>query len=124
MYDKMSDQFQQSFKPLNDLVAVNAKAVERLVQQQSALFTTTLSDSVSYSQNLWAQKDAATVMEQQKDFAEKLQEKLTDAAKDAYAVIADTQEKAGEIFKGAFAQAQETASAATATATKAVKAAK
>ncbi len=124
MFEKMSDQLQKSVQPLNELVSINAKAIEALAQQQTNLFNNSLEASVAYSQNLWTQKDVAGAMEQQKAYSEKMQEKLTDAAKDAYAVIADAQEKAGEIFKGAFVQVQEAAAAAAPAAAKATKAAK
>ncbi len=112
------EQFQNAFKPVNALVAVNAKALEQLAQQQTALFTGLLNDGVAYAESLSGQKDVAGIVESQKAYAEGVQEKVVAAAKDAYTVLNETQEKAGEVLKGAFAQAQEVA---TATAPKAEK---
>lgn len=111
MFDKIAEQFQNSFKPMSELVAVNAKAVEQLAKQQTTLFTGVLNDGVAYAEGLSGQKDIAGIVEAQKVYAEGVQEKVVSAAKDAYAVMAETQEKAGEILKGAFTQAKEVATA-------------
>ena len=130
MFDKIAeqiqnsfkaDQFQNSFKPVSELFAVNVKAMEQLAQQQTALFTGVLNDGVAYAEGLSAQKDIAGIVEAQKAYVEGVQEKVVAAAKDTYAVLTETQEKAGEVLKGAFVQAKE---AATAAAPKAAKAAK
>lgn len=107
-FENFNEQFEKSLKPYNELVNVNAKALEQLAQQQAELFTSNLKEGVSYAQNLSAQKDLAAIVEEQRVFAENLQEKLTNAAKEAYGVIASAQEQAGDILKGAFAEAQET----------------
>lgn len=124
MFDKMTEQFQNSFKPVSELVAINAAAMEKLANQQTALFTGVLNDSVAYAEGLANQQDISAVVEAQKSFAEGVQEKVVCAAKDAYEVMAETQEKAGELLKGAYTQAQEVATAVAPKAAKASKAAK
>lgn len=124
MFDKIAVQFQNSLKPVNALVAVNAKALEQLAQQQTALFTGVLNDGVAYAEGLSAQKDVAGIVEAQKAYAEGLQEKVVAAAKDAYVVLTETQEHAGEVLKGAFAQVKEAAAEAAPKAGKAAKPAK
>jgi phasin family protein len=120
MFDKITEQFENSLKPYSELVNINAKALEKLAQQNADLFTSNLKEGVAYAQELSAKKDMASVIETQKAFAENMQEKLTNAAKEAYSVLTAAQEQTGEVLKGAFAQAQETAKAV---APKAVKAA-
>lgn len=124
MFDKVAEQFQNSFKPVSDIVSVNAKAMEKLAQQQTSLFTGVLNDSVAYAEGLSGQKDVAGIVEAQKAYAEGVQEKMVSAAKDAYAVMTETQEKLGEVMKGAFAQANEVAAVATPKPAKASKASK
>ncbi len=119
MFDKIAEQFQNSFQPMGELVAINAKALEQLAKQQTTLFTGVLNDGVAYAEGLSGQKDIAGIVEAQKVYAEGVQEKVVTAAKDAYAVMAETQEKAGEILKGAFTQAKEAATAVTPVAPKA-----
>jgi phasin family protein len=103
MFDQFTEQFQNSFAPVNELVNVNVKAAEQLAQQQAALFTGMLNEGVAHAQNLATQKDVAAVVEAQKTYAENVQEKVVAAAKDAYSVVTDAQEKAGELLKGSFA---------------------
>lgn len=111
MFDQITEQFQKSMKPMSELAAINVKATEQLMQQQTSLFTGMMNDGMTFAQGLSGQKDVAAVMEAQKSYAEGVQEKVVSAAKDAYAVITETQEKASEVLKGAFAEAKETASA-------------
>ena len=87
MFDQLTQQFQNSFAPVNELVNVNVKAAEQLAQQQAALYNGMLNEGVEHAQN---------------PYAENVQEKVVAAAKDAYAVVTDAQEKAGELLKGAF----------------------
>jgi phasin family protein len=93
MFDQMTQQFEKSFAPVNELVNVNVKVAEQLAQQQAALFTGMLNDGVAHAQKLSAQKDVAAVVEAQKAYAEDVQEKVVTAAKDAYAVVTKAQEK-------------------------------
>jgi phasin family protein len=112
MLDSITKQFQDSFKPVSDIAAINAKALETLTQKQTALFSDMMSASVSYTEGFSSYKDLSDVAESQKAYVEEVQAKLTEAAKETYAVITETQEQAGEIMKGAFSQAQEAVKAA------------
>lgn len=106
MLDKFSEQMQQSFKPASELLAVNAKAMEKLAQKQTAFMTSVMSDSVAYTRNLTSQKDLNGFLKVQKTYADDLQEKLTSCARDSYAVMNEAQEQVGELFKDMFSQAQ------------------
>jgi len=119
MLDSITKQFQDSIKPVSDLAAINAKALETLTQKQSTLFSEMLSAGVSYTEGFSGYKDLTDAAESQKAYVETVQGKMVEAAKEAYAVINETQEQAGEIMKGAFSQAQETVKAAPKAATKA-----
>lgn len=119
MLDTITKQFQDSFKPVSEMAAINAKALETLTQKQSALFSDMLSAGVSYTEGFSSYKDLTDVAESQKAYVEAVQGKVVEAAKEAYAVITETQEQCGEIMKGAFSQAQETIKAAPKAASKA-----
>jgi len=112
MFNKISAQLQDSMKPVTDLAEVNLKAMKQLTQAQSELFNTVVSSNVAFAQELAGQKDIKGVVAAQKAYAEGLQETLNTAAQEAYALLTQTQEEAGEILKGAFSKAQETAVAA------------
>ncbi len=112
MFENVAEQFQKSFKPVGEIMTVNAKALEQLAEKQTALFTSLLSDSVTYAEGLGTKTDMNAVMEAQKTYAEGVQEKFVTAAKDSYAVMSETQEKLGELMKDVFTQAGEVAATA------------
>ncbi len=119
MFDKFSEQFGKSFKPVSELFAVNAKAMEKMVQQQTAYVTSVMNDGVTFTRSLADQKDLNGVLEVQKHYAEDLQEKFVSATKDAYALVTETQEQAGELLKDMFSQVSKEAEGVVAKATKA-----
>lgn len=106
MFDQMNEQLQKSLKPLTDLAAVNAKALEQLASQQSNLFSTLLNDGVEFTQGLSEKKDVNAVVEAKKTYLEGMQEKIVAATKESYDVISEAQEKAGEVLKVAAEDAQ------------------
>ena len=124
MFEDVTEQFGKTLKPYNTLFAVNAKVLEKLVKQQTKLFTDVLNDSVAYTQALSNQKDPFSVFETQKSYVESIQVKVANATKYTQSILTDAQEETGASFKEFWAQSQQAASTATAAATKATKAAK
>jgi phasin family protein len=110
MFDQIADRLQQSFKPVSKLIAINAKALEQLAQQQTTLFTSVLNDSVAYAEGLSTQKDIAGLVDVQKVYAEGVKDKVVASAKNAFAVLTETTENTSEVLKSAFAQAKNAAS--------------
>lgn len=106
MYEKISEQFQKSLQPVNEMISINAKVLESLAQQQNALFSNLLNQSVSFTSEAAAKKDLEGLVEAQKSYAENLQEQFSSAAKEAYEVISGAQEQAGEVLKSAIEEAQ------------------
>lgn len=119
MFDQLTKQFQKTMQPMSELVAINARACEQLLQQQTGLLTGVMNEGANYAQSMGYQQDLASMMDAQKSYAENLQEKLVTAAKDSYAVMAQTQGEIGGVLNGAFSEAKEAAAEATAKATKA-----
>lgn len=124
MFNDFAEQFQRSFQPMSEMAAVNAKAMEILAEQQTSLFTAILNDGVACAKGLNGEYDLTTVMEAQKSYAEGVQQKMADTAKEAYSVLAETQEKLGELMSGAFTTATESATASKAAKTSTKKAVK
>jgi len=100
-----SDQFSTAMKPFNSLVEINTKTVEHLINQQAALITTIMNDSVAQSKALSEQTDLATAIESQKVFTEELQAKVTASAKEAYEVVNKTSEEVSTLVKNSMAEA-------------------
>jgi len=94
-----AEQVETAMKPLNSLVELNTKTVEQLISQQTALITSILNDSIAQSKALAEQKDFTAAVESQKVFAEALQAKVSDSAKEAYAVVTKTSEEVTTLVK-------------------------
>ena len=112
MFTQITEQFENSLKPVNALVANNAKVLEQLAQQQTKLFTDVLNDSVAHTETLGAQKDVTAAFEVQKSFIEGVQVKLVNASKEAQNLFTDAQEKSSAAVQEFFAQAQPKAATA------------
>jgi len=100
-----ADQFSTAMKPFNSLVELNTKTVEQLINQQAALITTIMNDSVAQTKALSEQTDLATAIESQKVFTEELQAKVSASAKEAYDVVAKTSEEVTTLVKDSIAEA-------------------
>ena len=109
MYEQFTAQFEDSLKPVSELMKINVKTAETLAQQHTSFFTAAMNDGLAYSQTLMAQKDLAGYLNINKEFGEDLQTKVVEAAKEAYATITEAQDAATELFKGAFVAVQEAA---------------
>ena len=100
-----ADQFSTAMKPFNSLVEINTKTVETLINQQAALITTIMNDSVAQTKALSEEKDLAAAIESQKAFTEALQAKVSASAKEAYDVVAKTSEEVTTLVKDSVAEA-------------------
>lgn len=102
MFDTIVEQFKNAMKPASELMSLNAKAVELLMQQQAALVTTSMNETIALSKELMEQKDFSGVFKTQKEYLSGMKDTLVSTSKESYSVLTDTQEKAGELLKGAF----------------------
>ncbi|MDX2367932.1 MAG: TIGR01841 family phasin [Colwellia sp.] len=100
-----ADQFSTAMKPFNSLVEINTKTVETLINQQAALITTIMNDSVAQTKSLSEEKDLAAAIESQKVFTEALQAKVSASAKEAYEVVTKTSEEVTSLVKDSVAEA-------------------
>lgn len=103
------DQFSTAMKPFNNFIEINTKTVEQLINQQAALITTIMNDSVTQTKALSEQKDLATAIESQKVFTEALQAKVNASAKEAYEVVTKTSEQVTNLVKGSVTEATKVA---------------
>lgn len=99
------DQFSAAMKPFNSLVEINTKTVEQLINQQAALITTIMNDSVAQTKALSEQTDLATAIESQKAFTEELQAKVSASVKEAYDVVTKTSEEVTSLVKDSMTEA-------------------
>jgi phasin family protein len=109
MYTPFTEQFEDSVKPLTELMKISVTTTEKLAKQQTEFLTTAMNNGFAFAQTLMGQKDVTGLLSVQKEYGEEFQEKLVAATKDTYATITEAQTKVTEIFKGSFAKAQEAA---------------
>lgn len=105
MFEHFTEQFQSAMKPASGLMAVNMQTLEKLTQHNSALLSSVVSDTMSYTKGLSTQKDLTSYMEAHKSYLEGLQDKFTTGAKAAYGILTEAQEQVSESWKDLFAQA-------------------
>ncbi len=112
MFDKFTEQYQNSLKPFAALATINVDALEKLAQLQANYAIGVLRDGITLGESLTTQKDIPGILKTQKAYTEDLQERTGDTVKTIYAVVTKAQEQAGEVIKGAFEQASDTVVAA------------
>ena len=106
MIDKMFEQAQNSFKPMNELMALNTKAMEQMAEKQKNFVNGMVTDGMNFAKELGAQKDLSGIYQAQKTYWEGVQAKLVSASTEAYELFTSTQEKAGDVIRSASTPAQ------------------
>jgi phasin family protein len=100
MFEQMNEQFKTAMKPMSDLASLNLSTMQSLAEKQTELYSTMMSESMNYFEQLSGKKDVMAVAETQKAYVESMQEKMADTAKSSYSIMSEAQEKAGEMVKG------------------------
>ena len=99
MFDKINEQLKESMKPVTELATLNMSTLQELAEKQNALFTTLLTNGVSFAETAGQQKDVMSLAEAQKAYLEGLQETITESAKETYTLVSGAQQKAGAMLK-------------------------
>lgn len=109
MYSQFTETFQNSMKPMTELLEINIKTLESLAEQQTSFFTSALSDSLAYTQDITSQSDLASILKVQKEYSEDFQDKFMSASKELYSTMVEAQDKVSAVMKTAFTEAKEMA---------------
>jgi phasin family protein len=117
MYSQFTETFQNSMKPMTELMEINIKTLESLAEQQTSFFTSALSDSLAYTQDITSQSDLASILKVQKEYSEDFQDKFMSASKELYSTMVEAQDKVSAVMKTAFTEAKEMATELTTAAT-------
>lgn len=99
MIEKFNEQLQTAMKPVTDIASLNMSTMQDLAEKQNALYSSLLTEGMSYVEKAAQQKDLMALAEAQKAYFETVQETVTDSAKSSYAVVSEAQQKAGELLK-------------------------
>ncbi|MDC8832086.1 phasin family protein [Alteromonas gilva] len=100
MLEQMTEKFQTAMKPVTELATLNMNTMQELAEKQNSLFSSLMSDGMSFVESASQQKDLMSLAEMQKSYFEGVQEKMTESAKSSYTLISETQQKAGDMLKG------------------------
>jgi len=111
MLEKLVESSKTGLKPITELFSLNAKAFEKLTSQQSAFIAEVLSDSFKQAQELASKKDIGAIFESQKSYAEEVQQKWVDNAKQTLELVNEARESATAVIESLFAKAETTTKA-------------
>lgn len=106
MYEKVFEQAESMFKPMSEIMELNAQTFDALSTKHSALVNELLSDSVDFANGMnegmrGGQLDLENYVEAQQKYWESLRDKLTASAQDSFDLVADAQDKVGKLMQGA-----------------------
>lgn len=106
MYEEFVKLAQDSLKPVMKLAENNTALAVKLMNAQSTNVSEMLKDNLAHVQALAETKDLNVAVEMQQKYAEVMNEKMTNVAKENAAVIESSVAEAGKICEGSLAQAQ------------------
>ena len=119
MFGKFSEQLKKSSKPINSLMAMNAKAMEDLSQNQTELFTGLLTDSVKFIESVTVQTEVKGVVAAGSEYAESMRDRFAMASKGAYSALSHMQAELKDVMKTSLDEGVEAAKTAVVEAPKA-----
>jgi hypothetical protein len=93
MDNPIFQQSEQFFKPMTDMMALNARTFEALAEKQTGLMSEMWNDGVNYARGLSEKRDVESFYSSQKEFWDKVNQKVSSTAKDSYALLTEAQEK-------------------------------
>ena len=100
MFEQMNEQIKNAMKPMTELATLNMSTMQELAEKNNAVYSSMLSEGMSYFEKASQQKDLMSLAETQKSYMETLQTSMTDAAKSNYSILSEAQQKASELMKG------------------------
>lgn len=99
MYDKIYEQADSFFKPINDILSINIETMDALREKQTELVNGVVADGIEYAKGVGAHQSVESFYTAQKQYWESLQSKLSTNAKDAMTLFNESQEKIGEVIQ-------------------------
>ncbi|QJR80604.1 phasin family protein [Alteromonas pelagimontana] len=100
MFEQMNEQMKNAMKPMTDLAALNVNTMQTLVEKQSSMYSSLMSEGMSYFEKISQQRDVTALAQANKAYMESVQETMSDTAKSSYTILNEAQQKAGEMLKG------------------------
>lgn len=132
MNNQFFQQAEQFFKPISEMVALNARTFEALAEKQTGLVSAMWNDSMSCARSMADSRDIESFFSTQNNYWEGVNQKFSSTARDSYNLLTEAQEEMGKLvqdsisavdmqsvaqpFMNAAYQAQDAAQSATNTA--------
>lgn len=101
--------FEQQLQPLKQLVEINNKAMEKLVQQQNAYMNDVLKASMEQAGKLTSPGDVENFVKTQQEFIAAMSKKLMDAAQQNMNVMNEAREATAKLIQDAVKDATKLA---------------
>ena len=103
MYGKFFEQADSFFKPINELMALNVKALDAMREKQTDPVNEVMADSIEYAKDLAKPDiDVDAFVAKQQTYWEGLRTKISSNAQDNYDLISDVQGKMGDLLQDAW----------------------
>lgn len=109
MYEKLFEQAESVMKPLDKMFAINMQTLDEWRDKQTAFFNDLMEKGMDYSRDLSGKRDIQSLLNWQQSYWESVQEKLTENARESFALFSEAQEKMIGLYEDSLANATDVA---------------
>lgn len=109
MYEKLFEQAESVIKPLDRMFAINMQTLDEWREKQTTFFNDLMEKGMDYSRDLSDKKDFQSFLNWQQSYWETVQEKLTENARESFALFSEAQEKMIGLYEDSLANASDVA---------------
>ena len=109
MYEKLFEQAESVMKPLDRMFAINMQTLDDWREKQTAFFNDLMEKGMDYSRDLSDKKDFQSLLDWQQSYWGSVQEKLTENARESFALFSEAQEKMIGLYEDSLANATDVA---------------
>lgn len=109
MYEKLFEQAESVMKPLDRMFAINMQTLDEWREKQTTFFNELMEKGIDYSRDLSDKRDFQSLLNWQQSYWETVQEKLTENARESFALFSEAQEKMIGLYEDSVANATDVA---------------
>jgi ABC-type transporter Mla subunit MlaD len=106
MLNQLSEQVKKSSQPASELFAANVKAIQSVTQQQAALVSGVIGDSMELFKALSGQADSKGLLAAQSAYAESIRDRVTTTTKSTYGALNIVGQQFADTMKNSFDMSQ------------------
>lgn len=109
MYEKLFEQAESVMKPLDRMFAINMQTLDEWRDKQTTFFNDLMEKGMDYSRDLSDKRDFQSLLNWQQSYWETVQEKLTENARESFALFSEAQERMIGLYEDSVANATDMA---------------